>query len=164
MTDILHFLETGDDGWALPPVRSSSPRPPMTPPDRPSSPVSASLAEMGAATADAEPIPPDAMALDASPMPRVGLSPLTSALPPLPTRVLDWRQRVVRFIVSSEHTGFRHLYLATYRPDTGLSELRPLTAGPWVVVDAPVAVDAKRQLVYFTAKRDTVLGTAGATS
>ncbi|KAF9973304.1 dipeptidylpeptidase [Actinomortierella ambigua] len=61
-------------------------------------------------------------------------------------------------IVASERTGFRHLYLLTYDPMSG-SSVVPITAGDYQVVDKPISVDLHRRLVYFTAKRDTVLET-----
>ncbi|KAG0229424.1 dipeptidylpeptidase [Actinomortierella wolfii] len=62
-----------------------------------------------------------------------------------------------RCIVASERTGFRHLYLLTYNPGESGSSIVPITSGDYQVVDKPISVDPERQLVYFTAKRDTVL-------
>ncbi|KAG0372045.1 dipeptidylpeptidase [Mortierella sp. AD032] len=64
----------------------------------------------------------------------------------------------IQFIVPSERTGFRHLYLATHSAQKG-SKIVPITSGNYQVVDKSVTVDTKRQLVYFTAKRDSVLET-----
>ncbi|KAF9907673.1 dipeptidylpeptidase [Linnemannia zychae] len=64
----------------------------------------------------------------------------------------------IQFIVPSERTGFRHLYLATHSTQTG-SKIVPITSGNYQIVDKSITVDTKRQLVYFTAKRDTVLET-----
>ncbi|KAG0201366.1 dipeptidylpeptidase [Mortierella sp. GBA30] len=64
----------------------------------------------------------------------------------------------IQFIVSSERTGYRHLYLATHSTHSG-STVVPITAGQYQVVDKPITVDTSRQLVYFIAKRDTVLET-----
>lgn len=55
------------------------------------------------------------------------------------------------FIWASERTGFRHLYL--YHNNGAL--VRPLTSGEWMV-DTVAAVDAGRELVYFTATCDGV--------
>ncbi|KAF9279227.1 dipeptidylpeptidase [Linnemannia elongata] len=68
------------------------------------------------------------------------------------------RDDVIQFIVPSERTGFRQLYLATHSTRTG-SKIVPITSGNYQVVDKSITVDTKRQLVYFTAKRDTVLET-----
>ncbi|KAF9929115.1 dipeptidylpeptidase [Linnemannia zychae] len=65
---------------------------------------------------------------------------------------------MIQFIVPSERTGFRHLYLATHSTRTG-SKLIPITSGNYQVVDKPITVDTKRQLIYFTAKRDSALET-----
>ncbi|KAG9326037.1 hypothetical protein KVV02_000748 [Mortierella alpina] len=62
------------------------------------------------------------------------------------------------FIISSERTGYRHLYLATHSTHSG-STIVPITAGQYQVVDKPITVDATRRLVYFIAKWDSVLET-----
>ncbi len=54
-----------------------------------------------------------------------------------------------RFLWSSERSGFEHLYLASADGKT----LTPLTRGDWPV-DALLAVDEDRGLVYFSAGRD----------
>ena len=54
-----------------------------------------------------------------------------------------------RFLWSSERSGFEHLYLASADGKT----LAPLTRGDWPV-DALLAVDEDRGLVYFSAGRD----------
>ncbi|KAG0369808.1 hypothetical protein BC939DRAFT_422044 [Gamsiella multidivaricata] len=64
----------------------------------------------------------------------------------------------IQLIISSEQTGYRHLYLATYSPCSG-SKVIPITAGQYQIVDKQINVDTSRQLVYFTAKRDSVLET-----
>ncbi|CAO3571878.1 unnamed protein product [Mortierella alpina] len=64
----------------------------------------------------------------------------------------------IQFVISSERTGFRHLYLATHSIRSG-STLVPITAGQYQVVDKPITIDAARRLVYFIAKRDLVLET-----
>ncbi|KAF9945065.1 dipeptidylpeptidase [Mortierella alpina] len=64
----------------------------------------------------------------------------------------------IQFIISSERTGYRHLYLATHSTHSG-SIVVPITAGQYQVVDKPITVDAPRRLVYFVAKRDSVLET-----
>ncbi len=51
-----------------------------------------------------------------------------------------------RFIWGSERTGFQHLYLY----DREGQEIRPLTTGDWMV-ESIVAVDQKKELVYFMA-------------
>ncbi|CAG8531800.1 16548_t:CDS:10, partial [Racocetra persica] len=63
-----------------------------------------------------------------------------------------------KLIITSESTGFRHLYLVT-KPSAESSHyhVRPITAGDWPIVDRPIYVDTKRELVYFTAKKDTPL-------
>ncbi|KAF9147433.1 dipeptidylpeptidase [Linnemannia schmuckeri] len=68
------------------------------------------------------------------------------------------RDDIIQFIVPSERTGFRHLYLATHSTRIG-SKIVPITSGNYQVVDKSITVDTKRQLVYFTAKRDSVLET-----
>ncbi|KAF9274516.1 dipeptidylpeptidase, partial [Mortierella alpina] len=64
----------------------------------------------------------------------------------------------IQFIISSERTGFRHLYLATHSTHSG-STVVPITSGEYQVVDKPITVDEARRLVYFIAKRDSVLET-----
>ncbi|KAB7764216.1 S9 family peptidase [Xanthomonas maliensis] len=54
-----------------------------------------------------------------------------------------------RFLWSSERSGYRHLYLANEDGST----LTPLTAGDWVV-DALLAVDEPRGMVYFSGSKD----------
>ena len=54
-----------------------------------------------------------------------------------------------RFIWSSERSGFEHLYLAS----ADGKKLTPLTRGDWPV-DALLAVDEAKGLVYFSAGRD----------
>ena len=75
-----------------------------------------------------------------------------------PAHTAGWASQVVQFICTSERTGFRHLYLVTYRPGGGTEHMRALTTGDWVVLDQPIYVDTVRMLVYFMAKRDTPLG------
>ncbi|KAF9905525.1 dipeptidylpeptidase [Lobosporangium transversale] len=65
---------------------------------------------------------------------------------------------LIQFIIPSERTGYRHLYLVTHSFKFG-STVRPITAGQFQVVDKQITVDPSRQLVYFTAKRDSVLET-----
>ncbi|KAF1710912.1 S9 family peptidase [Pseudoxanthomonas sacheonensis] len=55
-----------------------------------------------------------------------------------------------RFVWSSERSGFEHLYLAS---EDG-TQLAPLTGGPWPV-DALLAVDQEKGLVYFSAGKDS---------
>ncbi|KAF9935889.1 dipeptidylpeptidase [Modicella reniformis] len=62
----------------------------------------------------------------------------------------------IQLIVPSERTGYRQLYLATHSTRSG-STVMPITAGQYQIVDKPIAVDTSRQLVYFSAKRDSVL-------
>ncbi|KAF9422534.1 dipeptidylpeptidase [Podila epigama] len=71
-------------------------------------------------------------------------------------RNLTMTADTVQFIISSERTGFRHLYLATHSTQSGL-ELVPITSGSYQIVDKQITVDAGRQLVYFHAKKDSVL-------
>jgi dipeptidyl-peptidase-4 len=54
------------------------------------------------------------------------------------------------FIWASERTGFRHLYLV----DADGKEIRPLTHGNWQV-DSLAVVDAKNEIVYFMASKET---------
>jgi dipeptidyl-peptidase-4 len=56
------------------------------------------------------------------------------------------------FLWASERSGFRHLY--QYQDDGTL--LRQVTAGDWMV-DELAGVDEERQLVYFTATRESPL-------
>ncbi|KAF9207856.1 dipeptidylpeptidase [Podila verticillata] len=79
-----------------------------------------------------------------------------------PTPRIDFPQDpalsdAIQFIISSEKTGFRHLYLATHSI-SGLSMI-PITSGDYQIVDKQITVDANRQLVYFIAKKDSVLET-----
>ncbi|KAG0257585.1 dipeptidylpeptidase [Mortierella polycephala] len=62
----------------------------------------------------------------------------------------------IQFIVPSERTGYRHLYLASHSTRFG-STIVPITEGQYQIVDKPITVDPVRQLVYFMAKRDSVL-------
>ena len=167
ITDIVHFVRTGDDGWTAPPVGESAVGLPPSPPDQPSSPIlhGASVPEAGAA--DMESVPATSsgesvtMSLDrsqgaaAAPWIRGGGGALVA-----PTAVAGWAVQPVQFIVASERTGFRHLYLVTYTPAHGVSDVRAITSGDWVVLDAAIHVDTARQLVYFMGKRETPLGTS----
>jgi dipeptidyl-peptidase 4 len=54
------------------------------------------------------------------------------------------------FVWSSERSGFEHLYLAS---EDG-KQLAPLTSGDWPV-DALLAVDQDKRLVYFSAGKDS---------
>ncbi len=54
------------------------------------------------------------------------------------------------FIWASERTGFRHLYVY----DADGNEIRPLTQGNWQV-DSLAGVDAKNEVVYFMASKET---------
>ncbi|KAI7873076.1 Alpha/Beta hydrolase protein [Mucor mucedo] len=63
----------------------------------------------------------------------------------------------VEFIWSSEKgNGYRHLYHVEKWSD-GRTGVRQLTEGTWPCVDRPLYVDEQRQLVYFTAKRESPL-------
>ncbi|KAI1292963.1 dipeptidylpeptidase [Mortierella claussenii] len=64
----------------------------------------------------------------------------------------------IRLVIASERTGYRHLYMVINSLHSG-SAITPITAGPYQVVDRQITVDSRRQLVYFTAKRDSVLET-----
>lgn len=55
-----------------------------------------------------------------------------------------------RFVWSSERSGFEHLYLAS---EDG-TQLAPLTGGQWPV-DALLAADQEKGLVYFSAGKDS---------
>lgn len=61
------------------------------------------------------------------------------------------------FIWSSEISGYRHLYYVTKSSNSNTSTIQQLTSGDWCVIDKPIHVDQKRQLVYFMAKMDTPL-------
>ena len=65
-----------------------------------------------------------------------------------------------KLFLTSEKSGFRHLYLVV-KPSISSPNyhIRAITAGDWPIVDRPIYVDTKRQLVYFTAKKDTPLET-----
>ncbi|PKC13325.1 hypothetical protein RhiirA5_372331 [Rhizophagus irregularis] len=65
-----------------------------------------------------------------------------------------------KLFITSESSGFRHLYLVV-KPSASSPNyhIRAITAGNWPIVDRPIYVDTKRQLVYFTAKKDTPLET-----
>ncbi|CAG8717605.1 15501_t:CDS:10, partial [Gigaspora margarita] len=67
-------------------------------------------------------------------------------------------QSPTKLIITSESSGFRHLYLVN-KPsaESPHYHIRPITAGNWPIVDRPIYVDTKRELVYFTAKKDTPL-------
>ncbi|KAF9193287.1 dipeptidylpeptidase [Haplosporangium sp. Z 767] len=68
----------------------------------------------------------------------------------------DDAKDTIQFIVPSERTGYRHLYLAAHSTRFG-STIVPITEGQYQIVDKPITVDPVRQLVYFVAKRDSVL-------
>lgn len=57
-----------------------------------------------------------------------------------------------QFIWSSERDGFRHLYLYSLKG----KKLKQLTKGKWIV-DQLESVDDKKQVVYFTGRKDTPL-------
>ena len=54
------------------------------------------------------------------------------------------------FVWASERTGFQHLYLY----DRSGRSIRPLTSGSWMV-DSVCGIDEARQLLYFTATKDS---------
>ena len=56
------------------------------------------------------------------------------------------------FLWASERSGFRHLYLMDHRGEP----IRTLTHGEWMV-DAIAGVDEERNLVYFTATKESPL-------
>ncbi|KAG0296152.1 dipeptidylpeptidase [Dissophora globulifera] len=64
----------------------------------------------------------------------------------------------IQLIIASERTGYRNLYLASHSTHSGAT-LTPITTGQYQIVDKQITVDTSRQLVYFTAKRDSVLET-----
>src|SRR5207248_770117 len=64
-----------------------------------------------------------------------------------------------KFFITTEATGFRQLYLVTKHPNVSESTVRQITAGDWSIVDRPIFVDTRRELVYFMAKKDTPLET-----
>lgn len=78
----------------------------------------------------------------------------------------------MEFIVSSEESGFRHLYLvlATFVPQIPESQEEvfrrvrlqpqilkkvPITSGEWSVSDQQIEVDPLRRLVFFHGYKDT---------
>jgi hypothetical protein len=157
VSDIMHFLSTGDEDWTLQPVGARADVLPPSPPEGPSSPAAAGGGgdgEQGGALARAA-REDSLMSLDAS----EGM--VAASGPPSPVRVPGWRTRPVQFVFASERTGFRHLYVATWTPARGApasTAVRAITAGPWVVLEHEIMVDRARQLVYFLGKRDTPLG------
>ncbi|KAG0244096.1 dipeptidylpeptidase [Mortierella sp. GBA43] len=68
----------------------------------------------------------------------------------------DKDEDTIQLIVPSERTGYRQLYLVTHSTRSG-STIVPITSGQYQIVDKPITVDKSRQLVYFNAKRDSVL-------
>src|SRR5207244_5464287 len=54
-----------------------------------------------------------------------------------------------KFFITTEATGFRQLYLVTKHPNVSESTVRQITAGDWSIVDRPIFVDTRRELVYF---------------
>lgn len=71
---------------------------------------------------------------------------------------LTFLPRTRRLIWASARSGYRHLYLLDYEG----REIRPLTAGAWVVAGDDRArairgIDEARGLVYFMANRDSPL-------
>ena len=76
----------------------------------------------------------------------INLHNMLSGLPTKKTQQADG------FIWASERSGYQHLYL--YDADGKL--VRQLTAGDWMV-ESIEGVDAKRGVVYFTARKDSPL-------
>ncbi|XP_067941458.1 dipeptidyl peptidase 9-like [Watersipora subatra] len=70
-------------------------------------------------------------------------------------------KRTVRYIWASERTGYRHLYHFTVdlqKPTQ--AKIKPLTHGEWPIdCFQQVSVDLSKNLVYFTAYKDTPLET-----
>jgi len=64
----------------------------------------------------------------------------------------------VRFIWTSEKTGFRQLYLVERTSHNDRRHIRPLTAGEWQILETEIWVDEINEFVYFMAKKDTPLG------
>ncbi|CAG8609132.1 5158_t:CDS:10 [Paraglomus occultum] len=64
-----------------------------------------------------------------------------------------------KLLITSERTGYRHLFFITRPTPSSSYNLRQITSGDWPVVDRPIFVDPVRELVYFTAKKDTFLET-----
>ncbi|CAJ0632324.1 7760_t:CDS:10 [Entrophospora sp. SA101] len=64
-----------------------------------------------------------------------------------------------KLFITTETTGFRHLYLVLKYSNISEYSIRQITAGNWPIVDRPIFVDTRRELVYFTAKKDTPLET-----
>ncbi|RIA87685.1 hypothetical protein C1645_776774 [Glomus cerebriforme] len=82
------------------------------------------------------------------------------ASPSSMTYTLQTSLSPTKLLLTSESSGFRHLYLVV-KPSVSSPNyhIRAITAGNWPIVDRPIYVDTKRQLVYFTAKKDTPLET-----
>lgn len=64
----------------------------------------------------------------------------------------------VKLIWSSEKVnGFRHLfYIEKYSHEPN-AIIKQLTQGEWCCIDSPIYVDESRDIVYFSAKRETPL-------
>jgi dipeptidyl aminopeptidase/acylaminoacyl peptidase len=66
----------------------------------------------------------------------------------------------VKFIWSSEMmNGYRHLFLVEKYKHSKESTIKQLTRGDWCCIDKSIYVDEKRNLVYFSAKKETPLET-----
>ncbi|CAG8547105.1 8887_t:CDS:10 [Funneliformis caledonium] len=76
------------------------------------------------------------------------------------THTLQTPLSPTKLFLTSESSGFRHLYLVV-KPSVSSPNyhIRTITSGNWPIVDKQIYVDTKRQLVYFTAKKDTPLET-----
>ncbi|KAI7867503.1 Alpha/Beta hydrolase protein [Spinellus fusiger] len=61
------------------------------------------------------------------------------------------------FLWSSEMSGYCHLYWVSQSHTTTETKCMQITQGDWCVVDKPIYVDEKRQLVYFMARKDSSL-------
>ena len=88
--------------------------------------------------------------------------------------ILDTTSTSIDFIISSEETGYRHLYyvkaaLNWITPEADEEVFRkirlqpqildkvPLTSGDWSVSYQPIKVDTSRNLVFFHGFKDTSL-------
>ena len=66
----------------------------------------------------------------------------------------------VKFIWSSEReNGYRHLFYVEKSSSSTTSSIKQLTTGEWCCVDKAIYVDEAKDLVYFSAKKDTPLET-----
>ncbi|CAG8780876.1 5274_t:CDS:2, partial [Acaulospora morrowiae] len=77
-----------------------------------------------------------------------------------PTILYDQQTSSTKLFITSEKSGYRHLYLVE-KPSAESPDyyVRSITTGNWPIVDRPIYVDTKKEIVYFTARKDTPLET-----